>query len=115
LLENLNQKAKDAKKYERDYGFLQAIFETNSKIISGKVIGLKQKNTIVQIEMWIPVWKRILKISLDGNLVSDKSAEVLSRDEKSAHTIQLAQSLELAFSYDSTKCHWKERMIFRII
>jgi exoribonuclease R len=115
LLETLNQKAKDAKKYERDYGFLQAIFETNSKVISGKVIGLKQKNTIVRIEMWIPAWKRILKISLDGNLVSDKSAEVLSRDEKSAHTIQLAQSLELAFSYDSTKCNWKERMIFRII
>ena len=115
LLETLNQKAKDAKKYERDYGFLQAIFETNSKVISGKVIGLKQKNTIVRIEMWIPAWKRILKISLAGNLVSDTAAEVLSRDEKSAHTILLAQSLELAFSYDSTKCHWKERMIFRII
>ena len=115
LLEILNQKAKDAKKYERDYGFLQAIFDTSTKVISGKVISLKQKNSIVRIEMWIPVWKRILKISLAGNLVSDKLAEVLSRDEKSAHSITVGQTLELAFSYDSTKCHWKERMIFRII
>jgi exoribonuclease R len=115
LLETLNQKAKDAKKYERDYGFLQAIFDTSTKVISGKVIGLKQKNSIVRIEMWIPAWKRILKVSLAGNLVSDTEAEVLSRDEKSAHSITVGQTLDLAFSYDSTKCHWKERMIFRII
>jgi hypothetical protein len=59
LLETLNQKAKDAKKYERDYGFLQAIFDTSTNVISGKVIGLKQKNSIVRIEMWIPAWKRM--------------------------------------------------------
>jgi exoribonuclease R len=115
LLEILNQKAKDAKKYERDYGFLQAIFDTSTKVIGGKVISLKQKNSIVRIEMWIPAWKRILKVSLAGNLVSDTAAEVLSRDEKSAHSITVGQTLDLAFSYDSTKCHWKERMIFRII
>jgi hypothetical protein len=115
LLETLNQKAKDAKKYERDYGFLQAIFDTSTNVISGKVIGLKQKNSIVRIEMWIPVWKRILKVSLAGNMCSDLAAEVLSRDEKSAHSITVGQTLDLAFSYDSTKCHWKERMIFRII
>ena len=118
LLETLNQKAKDAKKYERDYGFLQAIFSTNTKEITGKVIGLKQKNSIVQIEMWMPAWKRLVKISLAGNLMSDgyeESAELISRDEKSLYSVTVGQTLNLAFSYDSTKCHWKERMVFRII
>ena len=118
LIVELNQKAKDAKKYERDYDFLNAVFNTDSKTLEGKVTSLKQKESFVRIEVWVPVWKRIIKISLAGNLVlleGRATATVMSRDEKSTHTLTEGQGVTMVFSYDSTKCKWKERMIFRLL
>jgi hypothetical protein len=116
LLENLNRKAKDAKKYERDYGFLQAFFTSDSKSIKGLIIGLKQKDSNIQIEIWVPQWKRIIKVRYAGclNETSD-GATVTSRDEKFNHSIIMGQHIELAFSYDSSKSQWKERMIYRLL
>ena len=118
LLETLNQKAKDAKKYERDYGFLQAFYglSNNNKVIRGLVLSLKQKDTIIRIEVWIPAWKRIIKVGYNGSLnETNDVATVTSRDEKSRHTITMGQHIELAFSYDSSKSKWKERMIYRLL
>jgi exoribonuclease R len=116
LVTELNKKAKDAKKYERDYDFLKAIFtESDSKVLAGKVVGLKQKDSFVRIEIWVPAWKRIIKISLAGILNADAEASVQSRDEKSSHTLAIGQAVNLAFSFDSTKCKWKERMIYRLL
>jgi exoribonuclease R len=114
LISELNQKAKDAKKYERDYDFLKAVFSTDNKILAGTVVGLKQKDSVIRIEVWVPAWKRIIKISLAGIFVDDR-ATVISRDEKSNHTLQVGQSVNMAFSFDSTKCKWKERMIYRLL
>jgi exoribonuclease R len=114
LISELNQKAKDAKKYERDYDFLKAVFNTDNKILAGTVVGLKQKDSVVRIEVWVPAWKRIIKMSLAGTL-ADSIASVVSRDEKSSHTLAVGQNVNLAFSFDSTKCKWKERMIYRLL
>ena len=114
LVEALNKKAKDAKKYERDFDFLKAIFSENTSVIAGKVVGLKQKDSNIKIEVWLPTWKRIIKVSLAGSFVDDR-ATVTTRDEKSNHTLQVGQSVNMAFSFDSTKCKWKERMIYRLL
>ena len=116
LLETLNQKAKDAKKYERDFGFLQAFFSSSSRVIAGIVVGLKQKNTIVRIEIWVPIWKRIIKVGYNGTInETNDVATVMSRDEKSNHSVTVGQHIELAFSYDSSKSKWKERMVYRLL
>jgi len=116
LLDTLNQAAKNAKKYERDYGFLKAFFSSDSKIIQGLTVGLKQKDTSVRIEIWIPEWKRLIKVSYAGYLnETEDVAQVISRDEKSRHTVSMGQPLELAISYDSSKTYWKERMIYRLL
>lgn len=118
LLETLNQKAKDAKKYERDYGFLQAFYglSNNNKVIGGLVLSLKQKDTIIRIEVWVPAWKRIIKVDYKGSLnETNDVATVVSRDEKSHHSITMGQHIELAFSYDSSKSKWKERMVYRLL
>ena len=116
LLETLNQKAKDAKKYERDFGFLQAFFSSDSKVIAGTIVDLKQKDTIVRIEIWIPEWKRIIKVSYAGTVnETNDVAIVTSRDEKTTHTVAVKQKVELAFSYDSSKAYWKERMVYRLL
>ena len=118
LLETLNQKAKDAKKYERDYGFLQAFYglSNNNKVIGGLVLSLKQKDTIIRIEVWVPAWKRIIKVGYKGSLnETNDVATVVSRDEKSRHSIAMGQHIELAFSYDSSKSKWKERMVYRLL
>ena len=114
LVTELNQKAKDAKKYERDYDFLKAVFSTDNKILAGTVVGLKQKDSVVRIEVWVPAWKRIIKMSLAG-ILAESIASVVSRDEKSSHTLAVGQTINLAFSFDSTKCKWKERMIYRLL
>ena len=116
MLETLNQKAKDAKKYERDFGFLQAFFSSSNKVIAGTVVDLKQKDTNVRIEIWIPEWKRMIKVTYAGTVnETNDAALVTSRDEKTTHTITTKQKVELAFSYDSSKSYWKERMVYRLL
>ena len=116
LLETLNQLAKHAKKYERDFGFLQAFFSSESKVIAGTIVDIKQKDTTVRIEIWIPEWKRIIKVSYAGTVNETKDgALVTSRDEKTTHTIAIKQNVELAFSYDSSRPYWKERMVYRLL
>ena len=116
LLETLNQKAKDAKKYERDFGFLEAFFSSANKVIAGRIVGLKQKDSSVRIEIWIPAWKRIIKVRYNGCLNETFDiAIVISRDEKSNHSVAIGQHVELAFSYDSSKPCWKERMVYRLL
>ena len=116
MLETLNQKAKDAKKYERDFGFLQAFFSSSNKVIAGTLVDLKQKDTNVRIEIWIPEWKRMIKATYAGTVnETNDAALVTSRDEKTTHTITTKQKVELAFSYDSSKSYWKERMVYRLL
>ena len=90
--------------------------ELIAKCPDGIVVGLKQKNTIVRIEIWVPIWKRIIKVGYNGTInETNDVATVMSRDEKSNHSVTVGQHIELAFSYDSSKLKWKERMVYRLL
>jgi exoribonuclease R len=90
LLLQLNSAQKAAKRYERDLFFSRELREC-PRIVSGIIITTNQG----KIHIYVPKWKRIIKI-------------------KSDKLLQPKQQVKVAFVYDTSKPSWKERVICRI-
>ena len=116
LLPLLNTASKAAKNHDRDYTWLTALFSTDEKEITAQIVELKQKDQTVRVNAWVPLWKRMIKLSF-ASLGGEGEGEVvvISKDEKSTHTLKKGQPIRVAFSYDPAKPRWKERMIFKLL
>jgi exoribonuclease R len=90
LLLQLNSAQKAAKRYERDLFFSRELREC-PRIVTGIVVTTNQG----KIHIYVPKWKRIIKI-------------------KSDKPLQPKQQVKVAFVYDASKSSWKDRIICRI-
>lgn len=90
LPEALNKQQKMLKQYDRDLFFLSTILKETTGIVKGLVVA----STNTKIKVYIPSWKRIIKVLCDP--------------------IPEGKEVEVEFFADIKKVSWKDRIVFRI-
>jgi exoribonuclease R len=91
LIENLNQRQKSVKKYERDLFLIKLLEKNRTGKIKGIIISKNKKYSI-----FIPEWKRIIKTV-------------------SSLKLSLEQEVDIIFYYNPSNKIWKERIIYEVI
>jgi exoribonuclease R len=105
----LNTLQKDAKSFDRDMFFLSVVSESNKECI-GIVLDICIKKGAVKL--WVPLWKRVIRVSCD--LVQGETVSIVPRDSKEIFPVQIGQELSLTYyiKYDSAR--WKDRIVFHV-
>ena len=78
------------KRYERDLFFLNTILKETSGLVQGLVIS----STEGKSKLYIPAWKRVIKVYCDS--------------------LELGSEVEVEFFADIKKVAWKDRIVFRV-
>lgn len=115
---SLNERAKAAKKHDRDSFWLHQLLLSDHKSgnIQAVIIGIKQKSDIIVAEVYCKEWKRIIKLRLTGTLIDNGSmAQVKSRDEKNEFVIGEKDIINIACSFDMNRPHWTDRIVFQLL
>lgn len=86
----LNRQQKRQKKHDRELFFLQQILLMKAGCIDGTVVESSERKT----KIYIPVWKRIIKVKSDP--------------------LPVGSEVEVDYYSDLKKVSWKERIVFRI-
>lgn len=87
----LNSLMKKGKAFERDYHFLQVLFEKNSCYEKGIVVSVGGE----KVEVYIPAWKRICKVKTGGGYIE-------------------GQEVQVAFYVNMAERNWKQRILIRL-
>ena len=88
---SLNQQQKKQKKHDRDLFFLEQIL----KGTTGSIEGLVVESTETKTKVYVPAWKRIVKVNSEQQTVGEK--------------------VVLDYYADIRKVCWKERIVFRVV
>lgn len=94
LANQLNRLQKNQKHHDRDYFFLQKMLESNVGELDGTVVS-NSENTI---KVYVPEWKRIVKVKTEKTEKTDPG-----------------QTVRLAYYADIRKPHWDTKMVFSIM
>jgi exoribonuclease R len=117
IANSLNEKAKAAKKHDRDAFWLHQLLLSDRRggQIQAVIIGIKQKSEIIVAEAYCKEWKRVVKLRLKGILIDNGSlAQVKSRDEKREFVIGERDIITITCSFDMNRPHWTERIVFQL-
>jgi len=109
---HLNRVAKAAKTHDRDYIFLCAIQDSATGTVSGKIISINNTNPAkVKLAVYVPTWSLVVKLHYSPGPSPDT---VVSKDERTVHTVVVGQQVTLAYSADLKARSWKKRMVLRL-
>lgn len=86
----LNQQQKMLKRYERDLFFLTTILKETTGTVKGLVLGSNETKT----KVYIPSWKRIIKVVCEP--------------------LEKGKEVDVEFFADIKKVSWKDRIVFHI-
>lgn len=96
LVYHLNRRQKQAKAFSRDFFFMTEL--SNSKdAVEGTVIGKGKDTTTQKCKVYVPVWKRTIKVRLLMSEAPEPGTKV-----------------SIEWYDDREKPNWKERIVFRI-
>ncbi len=102
LVNEMNRRGKQAKAFNRDLFFSSVLLDQKAKAMELKISRVTQGtvlsglNTKGKFEVYIPTWKRIIKV---------KSLDFLP---------EVGTKVQLSWYEDRTKPRWKERMVFEV-
>jgi len=95
LCKDLNFLGKNAKSFERDMFFLQALSENPDPSVTGTVVEVKSEKLLI----WIPAWNRLISVKRDADL-----------DEE----IHISQKVRLSYYVQYQNARWKDKIVFNL-
>jgi exoribonuclease R len=112
---HLNHVAKQAKRHDRDLTFILALQNVEkSELINGQILQIQNKAnepTITKLSIYVPQWQLTVKLHYT---TGPNPNTIISKDEKTTHTIALGQQVKLNYHADMTARNWKKRMVIRL-
>jgi exoribonuclease R len=92
---HLNDRAKVARKFERDMFFLQILYKWRTEGTALNGICIDVENRGEKVKVYIPAWKKVVTVTnYDGAIQGDE--------------------VRLSYWFDPSKPRWKNRILFRI-
>jgi exoribonuclease-2 len=96
FVEEMNRRGKQAKAFNRDLFFSYVLLDERAKASPVQGTVLSHLNAKGKFEVYVPLWKRIIKV---------KSMDFCSEP---------GTKVQLSWYEDRTKPRWKERMVFQV-
>ena len=98
LCRNLNTLGRNAKSFERDIFFLQALTKKGS--VEARVLEIQETKQALQL--WVPSWNRVIRVKLP------------IKDTRDPFTISIGQILTLTYYVQYQNARWKDKIIFNL-
>ena len=91
LCKDLNTLGKNAKSFERDMFFLEALSEDDS-YVTGTVVEIKTK----KLQIWVPAWNRLVNV------------------KNSDEPVEIGDKVSLDYYVQYQNARWKDRIVFSV-
>lgn len=115
LPNHLNHVAKQAKRHDRDLTFILALQNADkSELVSGQILQIQNKATdptVTKLSIYVPQWQLTVKLRYT---TGQNPNTIISKDEKTIHTIALGQQVTMNYHADMSARNWKKRMVLRL-
>lgn len=110
---HLNIVAKQAKRHDRDLTFIRALQSSQTEnTVQGQVLQINTSDpTITKLSIYVPLWSLSVKLRYKRG---HSPNTLISKDEKTTHTIHEGQLVTLTYHADMTARNWKKRMVIRL-
>lgn len=105
-IDDLNQRAKAAKAYEKNLLFLQNVLGDERYLTGARILDIQED----KVSLWISQWQKKVSICMKRNM----EGKFVSADEKTVHELAEGDLVNISFALNLAGRHWKERMIIKI-
>ena len=116
--QDLNERMKIAKRYERDLILVRCLLKPESKRqFEGLVLDLAEEEGVLVLRLWIADWAKTIKCRYRIVEKEGDTYRVCSADETAVHEVREGAPvrIECGLNLGSTSRRWKERILVRII
>ena len=112
----LNKRQRDLKRYERDIFFISNMLHNEKRIIQGILLDWKEVDNKIKCQIYIPDWKRILKWTTNGRIISaDRAQCIIQHKGRTVETIiEKRMCLRFDIFWNPQTRHWKDKLIMRL-
>lgn len=111
LPKHLNDRAKQAKRHDRDLIFIRAL-RSEQKQITGQILTMVPEDANIKLSIYVNEWQQIIKVKYTAS--PDQPETIVSKDETTRHRVSIGQHISLEYFADITARNWKKRMVLRI-
>jgi exoribonuclease R len=105
LCADLNVLGRNAKSFERDIFFLQALTAKGS--VEAKLLEVQEEKQALQL--WVPSWNRVIRMKC-----AIKDMIVSPKDTREPFTLSLGQTVNLSYYVQYQNARWKDKIVFNI-
>ena len=112
----LNKRQRDLKRYERDVFFISNMLHNEKRIIQGILLDWKEADNKIKCQIYIPDWKRILKWTTHGRIISaDRAQCIIHHKGRTIETvIEKRMCLRFDIFWNPQTRHWKDKLVMRL-
>jgi exoribonuclease R len=112
----LNKRQRDLKKYERDIFFISNMLHNERRIIQGILLDWKEMDNKLKCQIYVPDWKRILKWTVNGRVLSaDRAQCIIQNKGRTIETIiEKRMCLRFDIFWNPQTRHWKDKLVMRL-
>jgi exoribonuclease R len=115
-IEWLNKRQRDLKKYERDIFFISNMLHNEKRIIQGILLDWKEVDNKIKCQIYIPDWKRIIKWTTNGRIISTDRAQCIIHHKGRIIETVIEKTMCLRFDifWNPQTRHWKDKLVTRL-
>jgi exoribonuclease R len=115
-IEWLNKRQRDLKKYERDIFFISNMLHNEKRIIQGILLDWKEVDNKIKCQIYIPDWKRIIKWTTNGRIISTDRAQCIIHHKGRIIETVIEKTMCLRFDifWNPQTRHWKDKLVMRL-
>lgn len=116
---DMNRRQKEIKMFERDYIFLNALYNKEKRYSCTIIDIIHYDNDIhtIKVRLYVKEWNKIISCkykSIDSLNISDDESTILSRDEKRELIIHIGDNREIECTWNINARNWKDRIIVNL-
>jgi len=114
-MDDLNQRAKVSKGYERDRVFLNALLSNGKRVFEAIVLDLTEDEDSAKICVWIPEWQQRVKMRAKIVEKTDRVWRVRTADASGSYELSEGQVVRVECGMNVGARRWKDRLVLRIL
>jgi exoribonuclease R len=111
LCKELNILQKDAKAFERDMFFIEALAKSKIKMVEATLLEIQIEKQ--SLHFWVPIWNRVIRIKSTLAIESDL-VKVIRKDTGESFEITVAGNYRLDYYIQYQNARWKDKILFNI-
>jgi exoribonuclease R len=113
----MNKRQKELKRFERDIFSITNMLHNEKRIVKGILLDWTQEdNGRIRFHVYIPEWKRIIKWTTTGRLLSEDRAICILNNKNTIMETIVEKTMNIRFEvfWNTQTRYWKDKLILRI-